>query len=224
MTSNKFAPRFLIWITLALFIVVSGGVIIAARSNLPPSVPINYQEHPTIGYTKAKVHVVVFEEPKCGNCREYNEKIYPQIKKQFIDTNKITYTVIPVSFLPGSMPAAIALLCAYNADPLYPNNELFFAYLDYMYKNQPSEKTDWATTERLVEMAEKTSPVINPNQLKKCIDMQTYRIRVQKNTEYGKKLMGGTISTPTLFVNGIEVHALTFDNVSDLINEVLHND
>lgn len=220
MLSEKLAPRVLIWITLALFITISSGIVIAARSKLPPPVAINYIGHPTIGYTKAKIHVVVFEEPKCSNCREYSETIFPKIKKEFIDTNKITYTVIPVSFLPGSMNAAMALLCVYNADPLYPNSELFFDYLDYVYKNQPSEKIDWATTEKLIEMAQKTSPAINPSQLKKCIDMQTYRVKIQKNTEYGKKVMGGTISTPTVFVNGIEVQSLTYSGVRDLINEV----
>ena len=118
------------------------------------------------------------------------------------------------------MPAATALLCAYNADPLYPNNELFFDYLDYMYNHQPSESLDWATTDRLIEMAKATSPAINPNQLKKCIDSQTYRVRIKKNTELGQKVMGGRIATPTLFVNGIEVHSLTFGHIRDMIEEV----
>ena len=216
---NRSAPRALIWVTLALLVTVSSGFVLAHRANIPPPIAINYSGQPTLGYPKARIHLVMFEEPKCSNCAAFNDRVFPQIKKAFIDTNKITYTVIPVSFLPGSMPAAIALLCAYHSDPLYPNNELFFSYLDYMYKHQPSETTDWATPEKLTEMAEHASPAINPLQLKKCIDMQTYRIKIQQNTEYGKQVMGGTLATPTLFVNGIEVKGLTFENIKEMIEE-----
>ena len=218
---DRLPPKTLILITLALLIAITGGVVIAARSFLPPAVVINYTTHPTLGNPKAKIHIVVFEEPKCVNCAKFTEEIFPQIKKAFIDTNRATYTVIPVSFLSGSMPAATALLCAYNQDPLYPNNELFFDYLDYMYMNQPPETEDWAKVDTLIEMAKNTSPAINPNQLRKCIDTQLYRIKVQKNTELGKKVMGGTIATPTLFVNGVEVRSLTFEHIEEMVEEVL---
>ncbi|MFN0065178.1 MAG: thioredoxin domain-containing protein [Chlamydiales bacterium] len=221
MTSEKIAPRRLILITLTLLLVISGGAALANRSTLPKAIPLDWEGQPTIGYTKAKVHVVVFEEPKCGNCREYNQKIFPKIKSNFIDTNKITYTVIPVSFLPGSMPAATALMCVYNAEPMYPNSELFFTYLDYLYNNQPIEKRDWATPDTLVEMAGKASPAIQLEKLKNCIEMQSYRIRIEKNTAYGKQVMGGVISTPTFFVNGMEVKELTFDKASTMIKQVM---
>jgi len=217
---KNFAPRTLVLITLALIIAVSGGVVIAAKSHLPPSVEINYLDQPTIGSPKARIHLVIFEEPKCINCAKFTKEIFPKIKKEFIDTHKATFTVIPVSFLSGSMPAATALLCAYNSDPLYPNSELFFDYLDYMYSHQPDENLDWATKDRLVEMAKETSPAINPAQLEKCIDMQSYHVRIQKNLELAKKAMNGKVATPTLFVNGIEVQSLTYKAIKDLIEEV----
>jgi len=209
-------PRLLIWITVALM-AASAVTIVVAKGYAAPRVSISYAEHPTIGNPKARVHLVVFEEPKCTNCARFTEELFPEIKKRFIDTNKATYTVIPVSFLSGSMPAATALLCAYNADPLYPNGDLFFAYLDYLYKHQPSESEDWATVDRLIAMAKETSPALNPNQLRKCIDTQLYRIRIQKNTELGEKIMQGALATPTLFVDGVMVEPLTLQRVNELI-------
>ncbi|MCH9610004.1 MAG: Disulfide bond formation protein D [Chlamydiales bacterium] len=217
---DRFPPRMLVLITVALLLIVTGGVFIAAKSHMAPAVTINYTSHPTIGNPKARVHIVVFEEPKCVNCAKLNDELFPKIKRAFVDSNKATYTVIPVSFLSGSMPAATALLCVYNQDPLYPNSELYFDYLDYMYSNQPPETEDWATTERLIAMAKKTSPAINPGQLRKCIDAQTYRIRIQKNTELGKKVMGGSIATPTMFINGVEVKSLTFDEIEEMVEEI----
>src|SRR5262245_26924290 len=128
-------PRALFWITCVILCAVS-SITYFTRTQLPPSIILNTTGQPTIGYAKARVHVVVFEEPKCSHCREFNNNIFPTIKKDFIDTNKIRYTVIPVSFLPGSMPAAIATLCVYHENALYPNDELFFKYFDYIYKHQ----------------------------------------------------------------------------------------
>lgn len=189
-------------------------------SSLPKAISVEREGQPTIGYPKAKVHVVVFEEPKCSSCLQYNNEIYPTIKREFIDTNKITYTVIPVSFLPGSMPAAVALLCVYYAEERYPNADLFFKYLDYLYRHQPDEHLDWANAKTLGEYAKKTSPAIKEEPLKKCVDMETYRIQIEKNTLYGSSIMGGVISTPTIYVNGIKVEHVTVDAIRKLIQQL----
>lgn len=214
-------PKILFWISLFCVLILAGLVYSFSRTQLPPSIEINTQGQPTIGYTKAPVHVVVFEEPKCSNCRDYHKEIYPTIKREFIDTNKIRYTVVPVSFLPGSMPAAIALLCVYYENREYPNDAMFFKYFDYIYDHQPEEKTDWATPEKLVEFAKATSPAIKGKKLKSCIEMETYRVQIEKNTAYGQKIMGGLISTPTVYVNGIMAQEVSVDAIRDLINEVL---
>ena len=220
MQFSKEAPKRLILGTLVGLMALVGGVILIHQHDLPEGVEIKWKHHPTIGYSKAKVHVVVFEEPKCVNCRDFSLELFPKIKKEYIDTGMITYTTIPVSFLPGSMPAAIALLCVYYADPLYPNTEAFYQYLDYMYQNFPGEHEDWATTENLTKMAANASPAINVSALNQCIEKQTYHVRVQKNTRYGAKLLGGTISTPSVFVNGIEAKELSWDGLKNLIDEV----
>ena len=121
MTNNIQPPRFLFCLTCIFLFIVSGSVYLS-RPQLPPSIPLSTKGQPTIGYAKAKVHVVVFEDPKCISCAGFNNEIFPSIKKEFLDTNKILYTVIPVSFMPGSMPAAIALLCVYHENPVYPND------------------------------------------------------------------------------------------------------
>jgi len=216
-------PRGLLWLTCVILFAVS-GVTYLSRPKLPPSIFLNTKGQPTIGYAKARVHVVVFEEPKCSHCRHFNNDIFPSIKKDFIDTNKIRYTVIPVSFLPGSMPAAIATLCVYYENPLYPNDELFFKYFDYMYKHQKNEAVDWATSEKLVEFAHATSPAIELEQLKAGIEKETYRVQIERNTAYGAQVMGGEIITPTVYVNGIRIQELSLDALRKLINEVLKHE
>ncbi len=211
----------LVFCTLGALILLASGVYIYSKEKLPEAIALNTKGQPTIGFSKAKVQVVVFEEPKCPNCKLFNEEVFPKLKEQFIDTNKIRYTMIPVSFLPGSMPAATALLCVYYMNPRYPNSELYFTYFNYIFNHQPPEHQDWATIDRLVDFAKNASPAINLQKLKGCVETEAYRIYVEQNNEYGKKIMNGTLSTPMLYVDGIEVKELSYKKVKKLIKEVL---
>ena len=190
------------------------------KTHLGKTVLIDTSGQPTIGYPKALVHVVVFEEPKCSDCKEYNNHILPKIKTQFIDTNKILYTVIPVSFLPHSMPAALFLECIYHQNPAYPNDDLFFKVLDQLYLDQPDEHTDWATEDYLMAFAKKF-PEIDDQKLKGCIDKQTYYNLIQKNTTDAKKTMGGVVTTPSIYVDGAKVETVSLKDVSDKITLAL---
>lgn len=220
MGSSKFI-KFLISITIIIFVgFVTVGLVFKDEAQ-ESAISIETSGQPTVGYPSAKVHVVVFEEPKCSLCKTYNNKIFPEIKKEFIDTNKVLYTVIPVSFLPSSLPAADALLCVYYQDPKYPNPDLFFTFLDYLYQNQPPEHEDWATEDKLIEMASQASQAIHLRQLRSCTDQQSHRNIIVENTEYGRKLMGGRIMTPTVYVDGLEVKKLTKKNIKKQISKAL---
>jgi protein-disulfide isomerase len=195
------------------------------ENHVPNQSKIDISQQPTIGYPKATVQVVAFLEPKCPDSKRYNNLVYPKFEEAFINTNKVRYTVIPVSFLPHSMPAAIALLCVYNQDPQYPNNDLFFNYLNYIYHNQPPERENWATVENLQKFAAATSPAIQADRLKDCILNEKYRVQIEKNSAYGNKLMEGHLSTPTIFVDGVKVEntddTINWDNLKKAIEQAL---
>lgn len=217
---NSAPPRTLILGSIAIMLILITSTLLFGRTTLPPSIEIDTVGQPTLGYPHALVHVVVFEEPKCPECARYSTTVYPKLKKNFIDTNKILYTVIPVSFISNSMPAAIALLCAFNKDQNYPNSSLFFKFLDYMYANLPPENIDWATVENLQAMARNASPAIDLDKLKDCIEYESYRTQIAKNTDYGASIMNGRLSTPSIFINGIKAEEISEKYLSDLIKEV----
>jgi len=220
MTSPFKVSRLLVSITIGIFIVVIAiGYIVSVRQ-ASEAITINTEGQPTIGDPNAKVRVVVFEEPKCFNCKQFNNSIFPKIKRDFIDTDQVLYTVITVSFLPSSLPAADALLCVYHQGAK-PNPDLFFSYLDFIYQNQPPEKEDWATDDKLIEMAHLANPGIQLRQLRVCTDAQTHREQIVRNTEYGRRIMHGHITTPTLYVDGVLIPKLTYAKVSKAIRRAL---
>ncbi|MDR3623587.1 MAG: thioredoxin domain-containing protein [Chlamydiales bacterium] len=179
---------------------------------------------PTIGNLDSKVHVVAFLEPKCPDSKRYNNESFFKLKKEFIDTDKIRYTVIITSFLFKSTVAAEALLCVYHQDAK-PRADLFFKYLDYIYQNQLPERKDWATLSMLLTYASHASSEINLPELKKCVESEHYLREVKENTAIGNQLMGH-ISTPTIFVNGVRVEnkndTIDYTNLKDAI-DFLHN-
>ena len=208
--------RILLWITIAALVAIAAFVYSLAQNELPEAIAVDTAGHPTIGYPKAKVHVVAFLDPKCADSKSYNNRIYPMIKEKYIDTNKILYTVIPVSFIPDSTPASVALLCVYNQDPKYPNGELFMKYLNYLYAHQPPEHTDWTTTAKLTDMAKKASPAIDISNIENCTNKQEYRHQVAENTAYEELLIGHP-QAPVLFIDGMRLEQVSAQKVQKLM-------
>lgn len=202
--------RFLIYMLVVVVIVILGGTWIASRKSQELSM-VDVTDQPTIGDPTARIHVVVFEEPKCGDCRQYNNQIFPLIKQEFIDSNQITYTVVPISFLPHSMAGAVALLCVYNQDPGFPNADLFIKFLDNLFKNE------WTTPEDVVQIAAKTTSAIDIAGLRTCIACAAYEPQIRDNLAWAKKLQEERFFVPAIYVNGKRVTEVSYDSIKEAI-------
>lgn len=182
----------------------------SGHSLMPETIDLSV--HPTIGSPKAKVEVVAFLEPKCPDSKRFYDESYPMLFDEYIKTNNVRYTVITTSFLPNSMPAAIALLCVYNQDQNPQRADLFFKYLEMIYENQMPERENWATVARLQEIANKASSDIDQNRLRMCIEKGNYKDQIEENTRLGNRIMGN-LSTPTIYVDGVKV-----ENADDTVD------
>lgn len=177
------------------------------------AVKIATQQQPTIGNPKAKVHIVAFEDLKCGNCMRFNTTLLPIIKRKYIDTGIARYTMINLAFIPGSMPAANAARCIY-----VQNDKLFFKFVDYIYDHQPPENQNWATLPKLLEMAQNIKG-INLQDLKACMVTAKYNSVINDNFKIATQVMGPTVATPTIYINGLKVDPLTMDNIRHAIEQ-----
>lgn len=198
-------------------IIVSVLVVIGLMTYRPKppapqaSTPIDTKNQPTIGQQNAPVHIVAFEDLKCGNCARFTNRIFPKIKKQYIDTGIAKYTVINLAFIDGSMPAANAARCLYQQ-----KNAYFFAFIHRLYANQPPEDQDWATVPYLMKMAQ-TIPGVNKQALSECIVKSPHTAFINNNLVQAMKIMHGRVATPTLFVNGIMVKPLNMNRLKQII-------
>lgn len=211
----------LITALLALILLVCGAVWL--DHSVHPQMDLDTKGQPTAGNPDAMVHLVVFEEPKCPECRRFNVAVAEAINKEYVQTNKIKSTVIPVSFINGSMPAATALLCVYNQDPDKHNPELFFTFLSYIFHHQPTESINWSTPGNLLDMAKSASPQINLDHLKECINNGDFKDQITKNTVYNASLNNGSVVTPGVYINGKKQTDITLDGMKNALNDALRH-
>ncbi len=169
--------------------------------SFPPSIPIYTKGQPTFGSKDAKVHIVVFEDPTCSTCQSFHQNVYPVLRREYIDTGQVKYTVVLVAFLPNSRPVAKALFCAMAQSP-----ESFFTLLNMFYKNQVYENTPPnVVSGKIVALAEKIGTPLSIPKMQDCIASNNYSDEISQNTTYAKDLLGDYLQTPTLFVNGMKM-------------------
>lgn len=184
-------------------------------SSLPAATPISTQNQPTLGQSNAPLHLVVFEDLKCGNCKNYSNLLFPKIKQQYIDTGKAQYTTILLAFINGSIPAANAALCLREQSEDY-----FYPFIKYLYKNQPPETENWTTIPRLLITASQAVPTANRESLSDCLFENKYAATLESNRKEAAKVMNQQIATPSLYVNGVKVQPLTMDRIAEVVKVV----
>ena len=190
-------------LALALFF-LSGAVLYKSFRPLDPLI-VNTEGQPSIG--KGKIEVVLIEDFLCENCRNFSEKVFPEISSQYLNTGKIRFTVVPVAFIEGSKPLANAALGVYHASP-----GRFVPFVQELFQADGSGKV------AILEAAARVGG-IDLYTLAECIDTRLYYDELEKNYHWAKKLMGKHFGTPALYVNGIRTPP-TYESIAYQIERI----
>ena len=81
------------------------------------------------GNKNAKIKIIVFESLTCGACGNFHKNVYPDLKKDFIDTGLVKFEHHPFPLDLAALNAEIILRCG-NKD------EKKFELLGIIYKKQ----------------------------------------------------------------------------------------
>lgn len=178
---------------------------------------LNVEGQPTLGSEKALVQVVAFQEPNCAGCGRFTLEIFPKIKQEFIETSLIRYSIIPVSFLPGSMTTGASWLCVCAQQK--ENEEKSFDFITEIYKRRGSEEESKGMTEQeLKKIASDVDPSIN---LDPVFNSKIFQNQIKRNTAYAMRIMEGEVFTPALYVDGLFVDEMDYSDIKDVINRAL---
>jgi protein-disulfide isomerase len=202
--------KMIVWVTALLVLGVLGILAFLnyqqqTQAKDSPEKPyrFSYANHPALGDAKAPVRIVEFADFKCPVCREWEETIFPQLKKDYIDTGKVRFYYMNYLVIPGSGTAALVGRSVYAQ-----SNDAFWQYYQAVYRIQGDERTDWATLPVLMQLVRNNVPWIDIRKLQQDVEQQKYWGDVEADKAQGNQ--AGVSGTPTLFVDGYPV-ASPFD-------------
>lgn len=209
--------RISFFITFVLLVTAAGLFLLFHEENpYPPAIPLQTSFQPTIGDSKATVHVVVFEDPLCNNCEVFHKEAYHKLYSEFIAKGKIRYTLFLVAETPLSEPVVNTFLCV-NAQ----SSPSFFTAIDEFYKNPFLALTKEQLQTQLLQMLSHLNLSINQANFEDCVKQNSFAQKAMQNTTYAENIMGGIIRTPTVYVNGIALTRPSYEEVKDLIYKEL---
>lgn len=173
-----------------------------------------------MGNPKAKVTVVEYGSVACPICAEFNDTIFPEFKKQYIDTGKVRY-VFREALTGNPTLAASGFLLARCAGPAN-----YFKVTDAVFRAQ-SQMYEPGTENVRPDVARATlsriakSVGISDAQMKACLTdpkaVQALNDRVEKYTR-----QDGVSGTPTFIINGAPYEGvLTLEQFGDIIRPML---
>ena len=169
----------------------------------------------SIGSENAKVTVKVFSSLTCPHCATFHDKIFEDLKKEYIDTKK-------VKFEHHSFPLDLAALNAEKVIRSIENKEKSFEFLKAIYEKQDQ----WAVGSDINKINSYIKKIgkefgLNDKRMNKFINDEKIqdqilneRINAQKNYKIS--------STPTIYINEKKYEGKhEFDSFKKILDKLL---
>ena len=164
------------------------------------------------GNESAKITIIAYESLTCSHCADFHINVYPQLKKEYIDTGlaKIEFRHFPLD------------IAAFNASKIAQcKNVQSLEILESLYSNQQA----WVKG--------KTVDVIN-NNLKKFLEKKGFKINFEKcvnNKEIEDFVLNDRIegaknfkinATPTIIINDKKFEkSLNYKNLKNSLEKLI---
>lgn len=170
----------------------------------------------TVGNPDAPVKVVEYMSLTCVHCKEFHEKTYYDLKKNYIDEGKVFMKIRHFPLNGAAVKGVLVLDCVAEQDKQ--------AFIGALLKSQPQ----WAyvkTEAQLIDRLKTVSKIggLNEEQFNACYndtEKQDKLLSMMKEAAEGLLID----STPALYVDGTRyLGAKDYDTFSKMIDEKLAN-
>lgn len=159
-----------------------------------------------LGNPNAPIVVIEYASLTCPHCRNFHANVFPEVKRQYIDTGKVRYIVreFPIGRSAGN--AAIINRCA-------PPEE-YFSLLDAFLSRQSEWVSQEVRLDAIYGVAKSSG--MSRETFDKCLSNQAIIDGLNEVKQRGRQF--GVVGTPTFFVNGRKAQgAITFEQIKALI-------
>jgi protein-disulfide isomerase len=168
-------------------------------------------DHP-IGNKDSKVTLIEYLSPTCPHCKAFLDETFPQVKTEYIDTNKIQF--IPRPFIRNVLDAVVFMLAEAAGEAQYHN------VVDTFFKTQ----NDWAVSQKpndaMFAIAQQLG--FTKESYDAALTNQTLFAGLEAMRDQASKDFQLT-GTPTFYLNGTMLPAgeITFDALKAAIDPLL---
>jgi len=166
---------------------LAGTTAARAQTALPPAGPLG---DVWLGSADAKVSIIEYASMTCSHCAHFHETAWPELKKKYIDTGKVRFTLREFPLDPLATAGFMLARCNGN-DKYYPMTDLLFA-----------QQRNWAFVDKPVDAlsALVKQAGFTQESFEACLKRQDIYDAVTVVKDGGAK--AGVNSTPTFFING----------------------
>jgi protein-disulfide isomerase len=192
---------------------LAGRTVIANPSIADIMQPASGLAEMSLGRADAPVTFIKYASMTCPYCRQFQIEVFPELKRQYIDTGKMRFIVreFPIGFQSGA--ATIALRCV-------PPSKYFQLY-DRLMRQQAIWVSQEVRIDPIVKVAAEVG--LTREQFDACRQNQGMVQSLAAIKERGRTL--GVIGTPNFFVNGKLIKTvLTLKDVKALVDPLIAGD
>ena len=165
-----------------------------------------------LGDKEAKVTIIEYASMTCNHCATFHKEIYPEIKKNFIDTNKIKFIYRDFPLDKQALYASILAKCA-------PEDK-YFDFVKLILSTQSKWiSNDDSFVEKLTNIGKLAG--LNEEKITNCFsDEKLVDKIIQSRSDAEKKY--GIQSTPSFIINEKKYSAMSFENFEKIIDNLIN--
>ena len=164
------------------------------------------------GDNSSKIKLIIYESLTCSHCANFHNEVYPELKKEFIDTGlaSIEFRNFPLD------------LAALNASKLaHCKNNGSSELLHFLYKNQ----TRWIKGNNIIDLNNNLKKIMNESGIaldfESCVNNKKIEDFILEERIEGSKKYS-IDSTPTLIINGEKFDKkLNFKNLEKILKKMI---
>jgi len=144
-----------------------------------------------LGPTDAKVTIVEYASLTCSHCAAFHKDTWPELKKRYIDTGKVRFTLREFPLDPLATAGFMLARCEGN-DKYYPISDLLF-----------EQQRNWAFTEKPLDALRAIMRQAGFSQEKFDACLRDQKLYDAVNAVKNRGIEQFKVdSTPTFFING----------------------
>lgn len=162
-----------------------------------------------VGKASAPVTLTVYEDFRCPACKQFELGAngvagYNQTIEKLEDAGKLKVQYHIASLIDANNPGTNGSKIAGNAAACASDisQAKFRAYHDVLFKNQPDERTDGFTTDKVLSLAKQVPGLGDDKTFTSCVKNDWYRGWLQKVQSEFDTRFHGRVATPSMLLNG----------------------